>query len=303
MFGTWMTILLTMSIIVILMVINKRFDKSPYYEGFVQNERFVSKRDQDIYDDFYVVIYDQLNKTDKRTDFDIKQIIDMTQPDKQHSAFLDVGSGTGHTVNALHKLGYNAIGIEKSQSMCKYCQNAFPQIQLQTGDVLDPMSFDRGVFTHILCSYFTIYQFQDKIAFFRNCHYWLRSGGYLILHLVDRDEFDPIIPCGKPALLDDPQKYSAKRITDTIINFPDFKYRASFDFSKKQENKVIFTEKFTDELSQNVRQNEQVLYMEPIDKILYTAQFCGFIPHGKVDYSGYGSGDKNQYIYVLERGN
>ena len=299
----WMTILCIMSVIVILMIFNKQFDKTPYYEGFSQKERYVVKQNTEIYDEFYVLIYDKLNHSDKRAMYDVKQIIDFTQPSKTNSVFLDIGSGTGHTVNTLSTLGYNVTGIEQSEAMINNCKTAFPEAQIQKGDVLDPMAFDRGVFTHIICNYFTLYQFKDKIAFFRNCHYWLRSGGYLILHLVDRDEFDPIVPEAKPTLLADPQKYSNYRITDTLIHFPDFKYRASYDFSKKQTNEITFTEKFTDELSNNVRQNEQTLYMEPIDNILYTAQFCGFVAKGRADYSKYGSGDKNQYIYILERPN
>ena len=68
----------------------------------------------------------------------------------------------------------------------------------------------------------------------------MKPGGYLILHLVDREKFDPIVPGGRPPLLKNPQKYASSRISDTVIDFVDFKYRGKYDFSQLNENKVKF---------------------------------------------------------------
>ena len=72
---------------------------------------------------------------------------------------------------------------------------------------------------------------------------WLLPGGYLILHLVDRDNFDPILPPGNPLLYVSPQKYAKKRITTTKVKFDDFSYSADFSLNEKT-NIATFNEKF-----------------------------------------------------------
>ena len=49
-------------------------------------------------------------------------------------------------------------------------------------------------------------------------------GGYLIVHLVDRESFDPILPPGNPLYVVSPQKYAKERITKTKVHFNDFIY-------------------------------------------------------------------------------
>ena len=58
---------------------------------------------------------------------------------------------------------------------------------------MDFMNFDAQSFTHITCLYFTIYYIKDKTRLFKNCYDWLKPGGYMVLHLVNRNMFDPIL--------------------------------------------------------------------------------------------------------------
>jgi ubiquinone/menaquinone biosynthesis C-methylase UbiE len=230
-----------------------------------------------------------------KTDFEIGKIIDATQPTKK-SVFLDLGSGTGDLVNKLNSQGYLAYGIDKSKSMIEEAEKKFPNIKTKVGDVMESMLYENNSFTHITCLGFTIYQVANKERLFRNCYNWLMPGGYLILHLADRNKFDPIIPGGKPPLLDNPQLYATNRITDTEINFVDFLYKASYQFNDIKKTAVL-KETFTDELTKNVRQNEMTLYMEDIDDILQIASKCGFLAQARFDMIN----DKFQYIYILER--
>jgi SAM-dependent methyltransferase len=272
----------------------------PNHEGFSQSEPFVVKRDTEIYDDFYVDIYDRLTMPEKRGDFEIQQIVANTQASPM-SAFLEIGSGTGYLIHKLKTRGFQAYGIDISEPMVEHATEKYPNIQVKCGDATDPITFEKGTFSHILCMYFTIYQFPDKVAFFRNCYHWLMSNSYLVLHLVDKDKYDAIIPCGKPAIAANLQKYTDKRITNTAIDFEDFHYMASVNFNAHRGGSdVVITEKFTDRLSKNVRQNEQTLYMEPVQKILEVARYCGFILKGKIDYADC-NGDSYQYLYFLEK--
>jgi len=292
----WLNILITLSIIILIIHFFKLFNTKPYFEGFHQNAPFVLKRDNQIYDSFYAMVYDDLYKTETRSDYEYKKIIEMTHPSKK-SEFLDVGSGTGHLVNNLNNAGFHAVGIDKSKAMINYSEKKFPDIDTKCGNVIDSMNYDKGVFTHITCMNFTIYHLEDKLTFFKNCYYWLMPNGYLIIHLVNRDKYNPIVPAANPPLLDNPQKYSNKRIKDSKINFIDFEYKNSHDFKSDNDKRVIIKETFTDASTKNIRQNELTLYMENIDEIVNIAKKCGFIPHAQIKLLN----DEYQYIYIFER--
>ena len=293
----WFKILIILGIALVITIIYSRINITAYHEGFEQSERFIMKHGNEIYDDFYVDLYDKIYQPELQSDFIIETVIHMTMPSKK-SVFLDVGSGTGDLTNTLQTKEYLVYGIDKSQCMVDYCKNKYPEIPIKCGDVFDAMSYDRNSFSHILCTNMTIYQLSDKKAFFRNCYYWLKPNGYIILHLVDKSKFDPILPSAKPVGMNSLQQYSETRITNTIIDFVDFKYKASYDFTKSIN--TVLTETMTDNLTHNVRQNELTLYMDNIDDILHLAQDNGFIIHGQVNMWDC-IGDKNQFIFILER--
>ena len=154
--------------------------------------------------------------------------------------------------------------------MCKY----------KHGDVLDSMHFQQNQFTHILSLYFTTYYLEDKYKFFQNAFKWLKPGGFLVLHLVNRNKFDPIINTSNPVHMVSVQKYAPKRITNSVVKFNDFTYKANF---KLKDGKGTFSETFKDDGTNNVRKNEHVLHMEPQKDILAKAKKAGFIFHGKSD--------------------
>jgi SAM-dependent methyltransferase len=288
-------ILLGLSLILCLRYLAKNYINSkPKIEGF-QDTNFVVKTDANIYDIFYADRYDILHKPETRSNLEINNIIQMTQPSKEYSCFLDVGSGTGSIVNELSNYGYRAFGIDKSNDMIDYSQKKYQNIQVEKGDVLETMLFEKGTFTHIICNYFTIYQFKDKHLFFRNCFQWITPGGYLILHIVDSQRFDTVIPAGKPLNIDSPQKYTNRRLLETLIEFDDFDYKSKFD-----PVKLNIIETFTSSKTNQVRQNEQQLFMESKEVILGIANIVGFILHGQMNYEKM-SGDPYQYLVILER--
>jgi len=293
--------LIIIGIICLLFLLLQKFDnKSENQEGFTQIEPFVFKRNDDVYDDFYSLIYDDIHKPSLRTDFELEYIINMTEPTTRNSVFLDIGSGTGNTVNELQEAGYQAYGIDKSHAMIDIAEQKFPDIQCKCGDATEPMAFENSTFTHIICNYFTIYQIKEKRTLFTNCNHWLMPNGYLIIHLADRNKFDTITPVGKTALPTNPNRYISSRITDTIVDFGGFEYKSSYQFNKESENIVSFVEKFQDKETKHVRENEQILYFEPIEVILQMARECRFSLKSKIDMKK-NIDDENQYIYILEK--
>ncbi len=259
-------------------------------EGFTQKESFTLKMDGDSYDDFYAKIYDKLHLPEDRAKTELSQILKITGAD-DNSVFLDVGSGTGEILRELAKSGAKCVGVEKSPDMVAISK-AKTDAPVKQADVLDPMAFERVQFTHILCLYYTIYEIENKSQFFSNCRYWLRGGGYLVLHLVNKDRFNTIVPVGTPMLLDNPQKYADKRIVRTEVEFDNFNYNAKYDICNKCAS---FVETFTDGATQKVRQNERKLYMESEKDILNMAGKCGFTLVGKSVMEN----DEHQAFYIL----
>lgn len=295
----WYNLLFILAILMILIIWFKKQDLSAFYEGFTQETPYLFKNGNNVYDDFYAEIYNQLMIPQKRSVFEMNKIIEMTSPDKK-SCFLDIGSGTGEISGQLVKKGYDVYALDISQSMINYIDKNHPNVNTKCGNAKESITYEKGSFSHILATGMSIYLFENKDEFLRNCFYWLKPGGYLILHLVDREKFDTIVPRGKPALLKYPQKYASSRITNTNIDFIDFKYNGKYDFSQVDKNKVKFIETFTDDLTKNVRQQETQYIMEPINQTLKQASYTGFIPHAQVNMEQ-GCEDEHQYLVILER--
>ena len=143
--------------------------------------------------------------------------------------------------------------------------------------------------------YFTIYYIQNKRFFFDNCIDWLLPGGYLFLHVVDRDNFDPILPPGNPLYIVSPQKYAKERITNTNINFDNFNYKCNF---KLENDTANFEEKIKFK-NGNTRVNKHTFYMDDTETILSYAQQSGFNLHSIIDLIKVGY--EYQFIYVFTK--
>jgi len=286
------TAIITGIILIILMVVNK---SAIYKEGFVQREKFVLKQGNDIYDIFYSGIYDELVHDTVKNNFEIEEIKRLIKPTTS-SRVLDIGSGNGHHVKLLKNTGFNAEGIDKSSAMVESSKNKYPQCKFKHADALESMIYPKDTFTTITCLYFTIYYINDKRLLLQNCYDWLKPGGSLVLHLVNRDKFDPILNAADPLHLVSAQKYAKKRITNSIVKFKDFQYKANFELDKSK-NLAEFDETFKDDKSGHVRQNKHKLYIETQKDILSIAKNIGFILHGKIDMVT--TQYQYQYMYLL----
>ena len=293
--SNWAKILLFCLLFLILVVLLK--SQKEGYQQQASEKKFIMKSENDIYDDFYIDNYDDLFYSNMKDDYEIGQIINKTGPTSE-SRFLDIGSGIGHHVSKLGEQGYNVIGLDISEAMIKKSKEKFPSSEFILGDATSSLDFEYNSFTHILCMYFTVYYMKHKERFFNNAINWLMPGGYLILHLVDRDSFDPIIPAGQGFLIVSPQKYAKKRITKTKVHFHEFVYSADFDLNT-DKNIAIFNEKFNFNNGNNVRKNQHILYMEDSNDILTLAQQSGFIIDGKIDLLK--CGYDYQYLFILRK--
>jgi len=295
----WLRLLIAIGIIVIIVMLFRKMNSVEKTEGFDQAGNFVLKQNADVYDDFYARMYDDIMDCENRAEFEMETVVDITQPSKSNSVILDIGSGTGNLVEIFRKKGYRIYGVDKSPAMIDAQTSQFPKCETKCGDVVNPMEFEHNTFTHILCMGMTIYDFENKSIFFKNCYHWLMSNGYLILHLVDPDKYDSTPIAAKPTGIETPQKYMSGdvRITNSNIDIENVNYKSEYDFSSE---KVEMKETFTDIATGKIRQNQQTLYMEKREKILTIAKMCGFIIHAQMNMNEY-NGDSHQFIYVLEK--
>ena len=292
-FRKWLFII---SIFALSIVICKRFIEPSIQtpEGFTQLEPFVLKQNENVYDTFYSEMYDTLHDTKTRIQPELISIIKMTEPSPNHSVFLDVGSGTGNMVKELVDAGFDAYGLEKSADMISCTNKQFPNLEIVHSDVLDAMTFEKSTFTHILCTYFTIYHIENKTKFFRNCYYWMKPNGYLILHLVHPEQFKQLIPYPNTEITS--KTTANKRVLTNRAVFDDYKYNSCCEMNTN-DNKCSLTETFVDKKTNHIRQNDQTLYMDSIMNIVNIANNNGFMLKGKSTING----DKYQFLYILER--
>jgi SAM-dependent methyltransferase len=296
----WAIILI---LVLILLIVVATFNtitnrnKSSNQEGFIQQDVFTLKEGPDIYDDFYAGLYDQLVFNQAKDSYEIGEIINATKPTSE-SIVLDIGSGTGHHVALLEAQGIPSTGVDSSAAMVKKAEENYPQYKFVEGNVMDSSLFMPGSYTHILCLYFSIYYFKDKMAFFNNTMRWLMPGGFLVVHVVERDMFDPILPPANPLFLVSPQRYAKERITQSKVMFNNMEYVANFNLDP-DKNVATFTEKFKEKDSDKTRKNKHIFFMEPHKAIIVMAQEAGFLLQGKIDLLKVGY--EYQYLYIFAK--
>ena len=319
---------------------------------FLQNEHFLIRRNQDIYDDFTLQYYDRMHRTRDTATYIFDAVERLTQASPTKSVILDVGCGCGEMIKYIQQSkGYkNVYGLDRSESAVRMATSTGLPVML--GDTTAPMTFDKHTFSHIFLTGMTVYEFQDKTELFRNLYYWLMPNAYLIVHLVDRDRYDTIPAGAKPGLMTSSstagglmssastmtnglmtsastagglmtsastagglmtsastmtngglKPVSTNRVTDAHVDFIDFVYQSEVKVSEMDTNNLItIKETFTDADTRKVRINEQTLYMNTVQDIVYQAQYAGFIVQGQFDLSKCGAvGDVHQYVFVLER--
>lgn len=268
--------------IFILLIIYALFQNYDNREGFEEKTKIIKKQGNEIFDKFYCNIYDDLVLCKEKNVFEINTLFEKLQCNNK-SQILDIGSGTGHHVDLISKKCKNIIGVDKSVSMVKKAKINFNELNFQEGDILNTMIFNDNTFTHMTCLYFTIYYIKDKSKFFQNCFYWLKPGGILLLHLVNVNKFDPIIPPSNPIIGVSPQDYMDDRITKSEVIFDKLNYKSDFIIDKNvninnqlREPNCIFKEKIKFNDKKLVRINEHKLFMNSRKYIVNLAQNVGF---------------------------
>ena len=250
----------------------------------------------ELYDEFYASVYDQLTQGSVRTQAEVGLMLQ--QWTKRADArietmeVLDAGCGTGIAVASLAKMGVKkVVGLDKSEAMIHQAtSNTIPQTTLteeqkraifwRKDDLLNPSACQGGEFTHAFLLYFTVYYFNDKEALFRNLHFWVKPGGRLVVHVVNKHKFDPMLESASPWLGFSLQKYTDSRITKSEVSFNKFTYTGEFDL---QDPGAEFRETFRFKETGLVRRQRHAFLMEDMERIVGFARAAGWTYLGFTD--------------------
>ena len=262
---------------------------------------------ENIYDEFYVDIYDELLGQSQRTQAKVDLCINIWKSKEPISTWsvLDAGCGTGIAACYFAKKGAgNVIALDNSTFMITYAQHETPKklqltdkelgnIRWRQDSVINPSACSAAEATHLVVFYFTFYYIQNQEEFLRHLNFWSKPGAKLALEVVNKYKFDPILETASPFIGFSLQKYSKERIRKSSIAFDTFDYQAEFVLSG---DKGEFYETFRfKKKKEKVRRQKHNLFMPEIKKIVKMAETAGWNYKGYQDLNPLGF----EYGYVL----
>lgn len=275
-------------------------DSAQVPHAYNEKENAVKFLENDqIYDSFYAGVYDQLTQGANRTQAEVGLMLhEWTKQGEDLKTFqvLDAGCGTGIAVASLAKIGVKrAFGLDSSEAMIHQARDVVipkttltPEqqkaVNFKVGDIIDPSAFQGGEFTHSFMMYFTVYYLKDKETAFRNMYFWTKPGGRMVISVVNKHKFDPMLESAAPWLAFSLQKYSDKRITKSEVVFNKFKYVAEFDL---QDPGAEFRETFRFK-DGTVRRHRHEFRMEDMNVIVGFATAAGWKYAGFADLTPIG---------------
>lgn len=286
-------------LIIILIFFKNLFFTYSYKENY-QNytlKQFSSNYEiNDIYDDFYANVYDDLYYDENRIDFEISHIKNLINNNKYFSKLVDLGCGTGHLVGTLNDLNINSIGVDISPHMVNKANDYYKNNNFKNADIMDNMLFEGSSINIITCLYFTIYYIKDKLYFLRNCYNWLLPNGYFVLHLSEKDNFNLQIKDDSNLNIYDLYNKNNNNNNNKVIYFDNYKYKTKFEL---KNDEGIFNETFEDIKHNKIRVNNHKLNIVSIREILFLCSKIGFKYVNKINM-----GDcnyENQYLYIFKK--
>lgn len=258
--------------------------------------------------DNYPVLYDNVVVDREKNNYIIDEILKRVETSK-NSKVLDIECKTGSTIDLMReKIGKEreCYGVDRSQAMIDLAESNYPATKFIVGDITDNNLLRNGIFSHILCLNMAIYYIKDKRQFFMNCRDLLSVGGYLAVHLVDKNRFNSVATSTRLTPFVNPNNHDIKRINSSIIQYNDIVYKTRFKIFPNDlttpssvPEMAEFRETITDKSTGNITENIHNLYMPNQIDILQIAKLQGF---QFVDVIELRLKDtKNEFVYILKK--
>jgi hypothetical protein len=255
-----MTILYLLIILLTLYIIVTIY---PYQkEGFIidyRNSSIMEDKiyiDENIYDNFYAFIYDEILAT-------IPYYEELIHKTKKYvnstGSVLCLGSKTGHIVQLLSNI--ETVGLENSISMNKMSKYKYPENNYIYGNYLNVNLFRKNQFTNIYIPLLTIHTIYDLDRLFSNFTEWVVHKGYLFVTYADLSNFP-----------------THKLINYNQSNYFKSNYQYDIEIEKNQMKEKIKDNGF------KTRTNIQHLVPYNIQQINMYARNNGFVNIAIIDY-------------------
>ena len=252
-----------------------------------------------LFDAFYAKIYDQIVDGAQRQDMEVNLTLAWAKnfrPDVATIQVLDVGCGTGGQAALFKKAGVGkVVGMDKSDAMVARGRKLHPGVDLRVGDAEIIGQHAAGEFNLITLFYFTYYYLHDRSVALKNFFNWLQPGSCLVIHIVNREKFDPILESASPFVAFSVQKYAKERVTKSKVAFDKFDYEAEFSLDGSHAQ---FREDFTFKDGKRRRQ-VHTLRMPTMESVVKEVEAAGFKYKQFIDLTSIGY--EYQYLFCFVR--
>ena len=242
----------------------------------------------DIYDKQYVDIYDIVWIDKNMIEFIAKQLDDILFKNYKSDdkiKILDCGCGIGYYNNLFANLGYESIGIDKSKNMLRKSTIFFPKDTRILGDIINYELFKEKEFSHIYIGNYVLNQNSHKNInkIIKNCYYWLRNDGYLIVDIKDIDKLDYF-----------PAKYSQYYIDNkgnkhSFTYYKNFLYDRFFLKDKEDDTYLLYEKIILSDNRERIIVNKQIIPKRDI--LIKLIETNGFKYEGIIEDDNYKNGN------------
>ena len=180
--------------------------------------------------------------------------------------------------------------------MINKAKDYYDNVDFKNEDILNTTILPGSSISILTCLNYTIYYIKNKQLFLQNCYHWLLPEGYLVIHLVNRNNFNILYDEHDNLDLYNNCKNNKNNKNNKVIHFDKYKYKTEF---KLINDEGFFKEKFIDKESNNIRENIHNFYIPSIDEILHIISRVGFkyvtnIDMRKCNYN-------YQYLYIFKK--
>ena len=181
--------------------------------------------------------------------------------------------------------------------MLKVAKKTNPNNRFVLGNALDQKQFGSNKFNVITCYYFTVYYFKDLRKLLENISFWLKEDGVFVVHLVNKDKFDPILEPASPFPAFSLQKYTKGRVMKSDVVFNNFDYQSEFKIVTN--NKAHFIENFNFKKKNKIRKQIHEFYMFNIKNFIKICKDYSLNLIGRTDlvHCGY----EYQYLFYFRK--
>jgi hypothetical protein len=253
-------------ILIILVITYLYLSFSGSKEGFSSDSNSLLHDDQnygvkmnnDIFDNFYTFLYDEIHDDDATRKQIAKTI--MKYSNTSNNLVLDVSSKCGH----LTELLTNSVDIkciDANHKMNVMHKKKYPQHDIITGEISDPDAILPNTFTHVCVNELEIYNHRNIDYIFMNLNNWLIHDGVLFM-LVFKNMIE------------------AKKYYENNKSLMNGNFIYSSNLVQKSRNQYALTENIHSRFNKE-RKNIVDKYFHSNDRLKYVAETNGFHYNGK----------------------